>query len=119
MSESESGSAARQNRAMPKRRPIPDLPAQLAALFEVFQNPTRVLAIRYVLAHPRATTQQVAAAIDAPSAPVYRALAALEQAGYLHADGTPGVRTGRTVHYTADRARLSADAGALFGWLVG
>ena len=100
------------------RRPIPDLPASLADLFDAFQNPTRVIVVRYVLAHPGATRQGIVEGTGAAAAPVYRALAALEQAGYLSADATPGARSGRTVHYTADRAKLSADAGALFGWFV-
>lgn len=108
----------RQNEAVSIRRPIPDLPAHLADLFEALQNPTRVLVIRYVLGHPGATRQEVVEGTGAAMAPVYRALAALEGAGYLLADGTKGERSGRTVHYSADRARLSADAGALFGWLV-
>lgn len=107
-----------QNRAVSIRRPIPDLPAPLADLFEALQNPTRVMVIRFVIAHPRATRQDVVEGTGAAAAPVYRALAALEEAGYLDGDATRGERSGRTVHYSADRARLSADAGALFGWLV-
>lgn len=108
----------RQNRRVSIRRPIPDLPAHLADLFEALQNPTRVMVIRYVLSNPRATRQDVVEGTGAATAPVYRALAALEEAGYVHADATRGERSGRTVHYTADRGKLSADAGALFGWLV-
>jgi DNA-binding transcriptional ArsR family regulator len=105
--------------------PDHDLPAFYAAarrrlddLFEALQNPTRVMVIRFVLAHPSATRQDVVDGTGAAVAPVYRALAALERAGYLSADATRGERSGRTVHYSADRVRLSTDAGALFGWLV-
>jgi hypothetical protein len=103
---------------MSMRRAIPDLPTNLTPLFETFQNPTRVIVLRFVLAHPGATRQEVVDGTGAAAAPVYRALAALEHAGYLGADASRGARSGRTVHYTADRGRLSTDAGTLFGWLV-
>ncbi|GAB3611550.1 hypothetical protein GCM10027414_36760 [Humibacter ginsengiterrae] len=111
-------SGNRHNGRMSIRRQIPDLPAHLADLFEALQNPTRVMVLRYVVAHPLASRIDVQEATGAAIAPVHRALTALEDAGYLTADVPPGERSGRTVRYSADRGKLSADAGALFGWLV-
>ena len=119
MSNDDFPSSRGHNGRMSIRRQIPDLPAHLADLFEALQNPTRVMVLRYVVAHPLASRPDIQEATGAAIAPVHRALAALEDAGYLVADVPSGERSGRTVRYSADRGKLSADAGALFGWLVG
>ena len=107
----------RQNGAMPARREVPGMPERVTAIHYAIGSATRVTVLRYVLENPQATRSALVEATGMAPAPARLALAALEERGYITAD-VEGDRVGKTVRYSANRAKVSEDASAFLGWLL-
>jgi len=107
----------RQNGGMPTRRAVPGMSERVADIHHAIGSATRVTVLRYVLENPQATRSALVEATGMAPAPARLALAALEERGYITAD-VDGDRVGKTVRYSANRAKVSEDASAFLGWLL-
>ena len=108
----------RQDRDMPSRRPVPNMPDNVQAMHHVLGSSTRLTVLRYLLDHPRSTRQLIADDTGVSVAAAGVALRQLQEHGYVDADIPAELRVGRNPQYSVQRRRVLDDAGAFFAWLA-
>lgn len=108
------------NGGMPSRREFSDgMPDPARAAHQAIAGPARLEAVRFLLAHPASTRSELVNGTGVSTNAGRVALEQLEDLGYVTADVPADARNGRTVRYTADRQRLTADLAALLAYVVG
>lgn len=102
---------------MPSRLNAPDMPDRAAAAHRAVSGNGRLRALRFLLDHPNSTRADLAEGAEMSTAAAQSVLIELEELGYVHAN-TDEPRNGRTIRYSADRARLTRDLHEFVGWTV-
>lgn len=106
-----------QNRRMPSRLELADLPPRAAAAQKAISGTARVSVLRYVLDHPGSSRPGIVAGTGVSLGSASVALRELEELGYVAAD-VEEPRKGRTVRYSANRGILTDDLTAFMAWML-
>jgi DNA-binding transcriptional ArsR family regulator len=110
-------SSDRQNRTVPTQLPYPaDAPEGASRALRALSAPTRVVTLRYLLDHDGATPAEIVAGTNATA--IHPALLELEHLGFVTGDLAPGLRRGKSVRYTLDRAELARCLAELNAWML-
>ena len=106
-----------QNRGMPTRLELADLPPRAAAAREAISGHARVTVLRFLLDNPESSRPQVVQGTGVSAGGVRSALVELEELGYITGD-VQAPRRGQRIRYTANRHALTDDLTAFVAWML-
>ena len=92
--------------AMPRLTEPPGMPLEVVTAIETIGNRARTQVLRLLATEGPLTAAELAERLGATKPSVHNHLAALEASGLVTGDLEASLRPGRTVRWSADRARV-------------